>query len=214
MNLYLNREIARDYDNFYETPQGKAIDNIEKKIITVLMEDIPCEPLLELGCGTGHWTQFLVNREFHVTATDASEEMLKIARGKKINNVVFQQADATMLPFADQSFSIVVSITMLEFVKDETKALSEIDRVLKSRGHLVLGCLNSQSELGKNKGNDEVFRHARFFSPEEIRQMLSRFGKPRLETGVYYSPAFELLDDTESQNTVHPAFIGAVVQKK
>lgn len=214
MNSFLNGAVARQYDKYYETTQGIAADNIEKQIITALIKNIPAGPLLELGCGTGHWTRFCSQQGFRVTATDISEEMLKIARGKNIKNATFQKADAAKLPFPDQSFSLIVSITMLEFVDDVEAVLNEIGRLLKSGGWLVLGCLNAESELGKNKNNDEVFRDARFFSPEKIRQMLLKFGEPKANSGVYYFPTFELLDGTDKQNTVQPAFIGAIVQKK
>lgn len=214
MNVYLNDKIAEEYDCFYKTHQGITVDSIEKQIITRLMGNIPVVPLLELGSGTGHWTQFFCDKGFQVTAIDASEEMLKIARAKKILNAAFQKADAVALPFPNKSFSLITSITMLEFVDDIEAVLNEIDRILIPGGHLILGCLNVVSELGKNKDKDEVFRHARFFTSEEIEKKLLRFGKVKLNSGVYYSPTFELLDGTEKQDTVQPAFIGAIVKKK
>ncbi len=214
MNVYLNSKVAGGYDKYYETPQGAAVDNIEKHIIAGLIKNIPTGHILELGCGTGHWTQFFCENGFRATATDASGEMLKYARRKNIEDAIFMEADAAKLPFARHSFSLVASITMLEFVPDIETVLSETDRILMPGGYFILGCLNSLSELGKNKNNDEVFRHARFFHPNEIREMLLRFGEAELCSGVYYSPTFELLDGTDGQNTVQPAFIGAIVRKK
>ena len=214
MNIYVNPGIAAEYDMFYETDLGIAVDTIEKRIITSLLEDIPDVPMLELGCGTGHWTEFLTRQGFRITAVDYSEEMLKIARQKSIKNAVFLEGDAAKLPFPDQSFSAIISITMLEFTDDPNIVLNEIDRVLKPDGQLILGCLNSESEIGKNKDNDDVFRHARFFSRDEVKQMLFRFGESKLDAGVYYSSKFEVLDGTEKQYHTQPAFIGAIVQKK
>ncbi len=214
MNVYLNNKIAGEYDKYYGTPKGITVDNIERQIISWLIKDISAGSLLELGCGTGHWTKFFSQRGFQITATDISREMLKIALDKNIKNTTFQKADAAGLPFPDQSFSLIASITMLEFVDDTESVLKEVDRVLAPGGYLILGCLNAESELGKNKNNDEVFRDAQFFSPEKIRQLLLRFGEPKIDFGVYYSSTLELLDGTDKQNTVQPAFIGAIVQKK
>jgi ubiquinone/menaquinone biosynthesis C-methylase UbiE len=213
VNLYLNQLVAAEYDHFYKTGQGKAIDNLEKAIMLELIDDIPRGQLLELGCGTGHWTEFFSRQRFQVIAIDESEAMLSIAQNKKIKNVTFIKANAAKLPFADNSFFAVASITMLEFVENSEKVLDEIDRVLRPGGHIILGCLNALSELGKNKQNDEVFKHARFFTPAEIEGLLSWFGTPILNFGIFYSPMFELLDGTEKQNTVQPAFIAAKVQK-
>ncbi|WP_158870791.1 class I SAM-dependent methyltransferase [Maribellus comscasis] len=213
MNVYLNEDVAEEYDKYYLTPQGISVDAIEKQIIKQLIQDVPAGTILELGCGTGHWTQFFCENGFQVTATDASEEMLKIARAKNIHKAIFQKADAGSLPFPDNSFSTIVAITMLEFVDDIEAVLNEIDRVLIPGGVLILGCLNINSELGKIKNNDDVFRHARFFSPEEIEKMFLCFGIVKMHSGIYYSPTFELLDGTDKQNEVNPAFIGVIVHK-
>lgn len=214
MNVYTKDTVAGEYDAYYTTPQGREVDNIEKKIISGLMKNIPAGELLELGCGTAHWTHYLCEQGFQVTAIDASEEMLKIARAKNIHKATFQKEDAAKLPFPDKRFSLIVSITMLEFVDDVEAVFDEIDRLLLPGGYLVLGCLNSESELGKYKDKDEVFRHARFFSSQEVKEKLLRFGEPVLRPGVYFSPAFDLLDGSEKQDTVEPAFIGALVQKR
>jgi len=213
-NVFLTPEVASGYDAYYQTETGKIVDNIEKEIILAHLKRLPKTNWLELGCGTGHWTKFFSENELRITAVDNSEAMLEIARSKNIENVQFINADATRLPFPDARFSGIVSITMLEFVDDLEKVINEIDRVLKPGGTLVLGCLNSLLEPGKNKNNDPVFKHARFFTTEEIKEMLTHFGKPRISAGVYFSPDFELLDGTEKQSIAAPAFIAASVQKQ
>jgi ubiquinone/menaquinone biosynthesis C-methylase UbiE len=213
-NVFLAPEVASAYDAYYHTKTGKTVDKIEKKIISFHLKNLPKKNWLELGCGTGHWTEFFSENRLQLTAVDSSEAMLKIARSKKLENVKFLNADATQLPFPDHHFSGIVSITMLEFVDDLEKVLNEIDRVLKPGGTLVLGCLNAISEPGKNKNNDPLFQHARFFTPNEITEMLARFGNPHISTGVYFSSDFEILDGTEKQSTAEPAFIAASVQKQ
>jgi ubiquinone/menaquinone biosynthesis C-methylase UbiE len=213
-NVFLTADIASEYDTYYRTGTGKTVDNIEKEIVSAHLKELPKTNWLELGCGTGHWTKFFRESGSQVTAVDNSEAMLKIARSKNMGNVQFINADANRLSFPDGHFSGIVSITMLEFVDDLEKVLNEIDRVLKPGGTLVLGCLNALSESGKNKNSDPVFQYARFFTPNEITEMLARFGNPRLSAGVYFSPDFEILDGTEKQSTAEPAFIAASVQKQ
>lgn len=214
MNVFKSITAAEKYDRYYETGQGKKVDAIEKELVSGFLKRIPGDEMLELGCGTGHWTEFFCNAGFHVTAVDNSDEMLRIAGEKNISNAVFQKADAADLPCADRSFGVIASITMLEFADHVDEIMDEIDRVLKPGGFLLLGCLNDLSELGKKKDSDEVFRKAHFFTPEEIKQLMARFGTPDLKYSVYYSETFELLDGTEKQNTVQPAFIAACAQKK
>lgn len=212
-NVFLNPSVASEYDNYYLSEQGRNIDKIERKFFSAHLNDLFKGHLLELGCGTGHWTRFFTDQGFLVTAIDNSEAMLAIARSKTIQNAFFLKADATSLPFSDAEFSIIVSVTMLEFVENINKVMDEIDRVLKPGGTLVLGCLSILSELGKNKKNDPVFKHAKFFTPAELEQLLKRFGNPKISFGVYFSPTFELLDGREKPETVQPAFIAASVKK-
>jgi len=212
-NIFTEKEIAEEYDNYYKSDPGKTIDNIEKKLLTEHLENIPYRGLLELGCGTGHWTSFFCQEGFNVTAIDASENMLKIAEQKNQDNCKFRKADATQLPFADNTFSVVASVAMIEFIEDVNIVMKEIKRVLKPGGSLLLGCLNQNSELGKTRTTDPVFKHARFFTPGHIQNLLTRFGEPHLSYGVYFSPDFEILDGTEKQNLAEPAFIAASVKK-
>ena len=190
------------------------VDKIEKEIVLTHFNNLQKTNWLELGCGTGHWSRFFSENGLQLNAVDNSEPMLEIARSKKLENVKFINADAARLPFPDDHFSGIISITMLEFVDDFEKVLNETDRVLKPGGTLILGCLNALSEPGKNKNNDPVFQHAHFFTQDEIIELLARFGNPQLSAGVYFSPDFALLDGTEKQSTAEPAFIVVSVQKQ
>lgn len=213
MNVFQQQSIAAEYDTFYQSETGKSIDRIEKELILHYIKYLSKDKMLELGCGTGHWSEFFSRSGFHVTAIDESDAMLELAKRKEIKNVVFQKADAENLPFPDRQFQAIACITMLEFVKDINRVMDEIDRILVPGGTLIMGCLNALSEIGKSKDNDPVFKHGRFFLPEEVRVLLSRFGEPSLSEGVYLSPEYKLLDNTPLQNTVHPVFIAATVKK-
>ena len=213
-NIFLNHSVASEYDNYYLSETGKKIDKIEKQIISFYLSNLLRGNLLELGSGTGHWTSFFCQKGFNVTAIDESEAMIKIANSKKISNASFLKADAGHLPFPDHSFPVVATITMLEFVEDPAKILDEINRVLKPGGSLIVGCLNKNSELGKIKDKDPVFRNGYFYSIGEVKDMLSRFGDPVINYGVYFSPEFAILDGTDKQDTVQPSFIAASVKKQ
>ncbi len=212
MNVFLKPDVAKEYDAYYNTEIGKKVNDIEEKLIVDLIKNIPKTKMLELGCGTGHWTNIFTNCGFDVTAIDISDEMLKYTEQKQIN-AKFIKADSRNIPFPDNSFSVVSFITMIEFIEDQDKVFEEIYRVLKPGGHLVLGCLNKYSEIGKNKENDETFRNANFLSKEELEAILKHFGEPKMNYGVYFSLAFELLDNKPEANRTEPAFMAAIVQK-
>lgn len=212
MNVFQNPEIAGNYDAYYQTDLGRKTDQIEKNLIAELIADLPRKHLLELGCGTGHWTAFFETQGFDVTATDTSPNMLKQAENKKLK-AKFLLADAQSLPFPDQAFELAATVTMLEFVTDREKAFREIYRILQPGGWLIIGVLNKNSVLGKNKTGDEVFKHARFFTPGELKNALEIFGTPAIKAGVYLTPDFNLLDGMENTGKTEPAFLAAIVQK-
>ena len=213
INKFLLPDIANDYDNYYKTEVGNQIDRIEKELINELIKDIPRVKMLELGAGTGHWSDFFIRQGFQVTGIDSSEAMLQVAKTKKLD-AAFQLASAENIPFGNASFEVISSITMLEFVDDRERVVQEIGRVLKKDGWLILGCLNAKSVLGKTKENDEVFSKASFLTMEQLRALVKPIGNPIFKTGVFINTEFEILDGTEEINTAEPVFIGCVVQKK
>lgn len=213
MNIFFQKDVAKAYDRYYDDDTGKSVDRIEKEMLKKHLTGIKDEVILELGCGTGHWTEFLCLQGFRIMAIDNSEPMLEIAKRKKIRNAVFRKADAAQLPFNNRSFTNIVSVAMLEFAEGLTGIFDEIDRVLKPGGRLILGCLNALSESAKNSQEDPVFKHAHFLTSHEIEDILSRFGNPQLSFGVYLNSNYQLLDGTKQQDTVQPAFIVASVNK-
>ncbi len=213
MNVFLNPDVADVYDDYYQTDTGKKVNKIETALMEEALAPLQKGSMLELGCGTGHWTEFFCKKGFEVTAADCSEAMLKHARAKN-TCAKFINADAADLPFPNHSFEAVTSVTMLEFVPDVDQVLAEIDRVLAPGGWLVLACLNGNSALAKNASEDPVFREARFFTPESLTQKLARFGKAELFSGVHFSPDFEVMDATRECINYEPAFLLARVQKK
>ncbi|MBN2858311.1 MAG: methyltransferase domain-containing protein [Candidatus Delongbacteria bacterium] len=212
-NVFQDKTIAESYDNYYRTDFGITVDSIEKKIIDELLNSLSSREMLELGCGTGHWTEHFEKLGYSVTALDISQPMLDIAEKRDLK-ADFLKADAEALPFRDGSMSLITSITMLEFVDDLEKALSEMRRVLKKGGSLVLGCLNAESLLGKNKQNDPTFKNAVFFTDEDFETKFSGFEIVKIRKGIYLRPDYSLADEAEDKEEYEPAFTGISFRRK
>jgi ubiquinone/menaquinone biosynthesis C-methylase UbiE len=213
MNVFIKEEVAANYDSYYKTPVGKEIDRIEKQAIESLLPVASKDTILELGCGTGHWSEFLSSKGFKVCALDISDAMLSKARLKGIKNVEFRKGDAAALSFPDENFNTVVSFTMLEFTKDPGLVIKEIFRVLKPGGLFIAGCLNLNSQLGKTKNTVETFRNAHFFTKTELAELFKEWGYFELNECVYLSPSFEILDGTMETYPSEGVFLGIMVQK-
>ena len=94
--------------------------------------------VLELATGTGLIAKHIVNAAAHIEATDASAEM--IAEAKRDNHsakLYFSVQDMFCLPYAKESFDVVIVSNALHIVPQPEKALAEIRRVLKDDGVLI-----------------------------------------------------------------------------
>ncbi len=103
-------------------------------------EQTPQE-VLEIAAGTGIVTRHLRNvlpKDAHLTAIDISDSMMDVARQKFQPNeqVSFQNADATALPFDDETFDAVVCQFGIMFF-DRDKGFREVYRTLKPGGRYL-----------------------------------------------------------------------------
>lgn len=93
---------------------------------------------LDLGCGTGIAISDLTNLGWTVVGVDISEDQLRVAREKTHDVAVdFMQADATNLPFPDESFDAVVSMFTHTDFDDSAGVFAEVYRVLRPGGRFV-----------------------------------------------------------------------------
>lgn len=94
---------------------------------------------LDVATGTGTVALALASQAAEVVGTDIAPAMLQQARARAVGcpNVQFVSAEATALPFADQSFDVVVCGAGLFFVPDMPAALREWRRVLRPGGEVV-----------------------------------------------------------------------------
>jgi SAM-dependent methyltransferase len=109
-----------------------------------VMDRLPLKPgskVLDIGCGPAwFWaaSQGHFPAELHLTLADQSEGMVKEAVERcgplGFASVGGQQADIAALPFADDSFDVVIAMHMLYHVPDQEKAVAELYRVLKPGG--------------------------------------------------------------------------------
>lgn len=127
--------------------------------------------LLEVPVGTGILTMPLYQTlpDADVTCLDYSPDMMAQAREKashlSLSNVTFGQGDVGALPFADESFDIVLSLNGFHAFPDKQAAYRETLRVLKPGG-IFCGCFYVS---GEHRRTDWFIRHvyepAKFFTP-------------------------------------------------
>ena len=103
----------------------------------------PGSRVLEIGCGAGSTSVTLAIRGYHVHAVDTVPAMLKFARRHASeagvgHNVLTLLADTHLLPFADESFRLVLAIGVIPWLPVAAPAIREMARVVAPGGGLVV----------------------------------------------------------------------------
>ena len=99
---------------------------------------VKSKTVLELATGTGLIAKSIVNAAAHIEATDASAEMIVEAkRDNRSAKLHFSVQDMFRLPYAEESFDVVIVSNALHIVPQPEKALAEIRRVLKDDGVMI-----------------------------------------------------------------------------
>lgn len=162
------------YDRWFTTPIGSLVEKFETDLILDLLKPEKGEIILDAGCGTGVFTLDFLSRGSQIIGLDISLPML-IHAGKKIKGYPFRMVLANMLklPFPENTFDKVVSVTALEFIKDAKNAVGELFRVTKKKGCIVVATLNSlspwaSSRKAEAKERHTIFEKAIFRSPVEL----------------------------------------------
>lgn len=149
---------------------------------------------LEVGVGSGRFAGPLGVQ----VGLDPSEPMLAYARQRGIRAV---RGVAEALPFADAAFDYVLIVTTICFVDDPQAMLDEARRVLRPDGHVVLGFIDRASVVGRaylaRQAHDEFYREARFYSAEEVADLLIESEFAHLEWAQTLSGPLEALQDPE-----------------
>lgn len=171
-NPFSDPALAHRYEAWYSTT-GLRADRLEKRLLQWLLARFPgARTLLEVGCGTGHFTRWFEARGLRATGVDISAAM--IAEAVRLGTEVCVRGDALRLPFARGAFDLVALITSVEFLPDPVEALAEARRV--ARQGLILGVINRSSLVGRRyrRQGGLLWESARFLTAREVATLVRR----------------------------------------
>lgn len=129
--------MAIEYDR--HNASSAANSYYERPATIGLLGEVRGRRLLELGCGTGLLTQWLVDHGATVVACDVSVAMLEIARSRIERAELYHHDLAEPLTFLeDSSIDLVVASLVFHYVRDWVAPLRELHRVLRPTGSVVM----------------------------------------------------------------------------
>ncbi len=211
------------YDRWFDTPVGKVVLKYEATLVLDLLEPARGEKILDAGSGTGIFTREFRVRGANVVGLDISWAMLRWAQKKSeafSHRIV--TADMTLLPFADGVFDKTVSITALEFIEDEKRAVAELFRVTRSGGIVVVATLNSLSPWANRRREnarrkqESIFNRVFFRSPAQLLASapVSGIVRTAIHFGKEDDPAELDRIERERQGRETGAFVAARWEKR
>jgi ubiquinone/menaquinone biosynthesis C-methylase UbiE len=143
--------------------------------------------VLELGCGTGQFSEVIAGKARHLTAADGALEMLDVAKGRlaPFANAIVQTEDCYRSTFPDGIFDVVFLGNVIHILGQPMQALTESRRVLKPGGRILLADATSfgmpfWSKLAMGIRYLRKFgrppKENRIVSPDDVAQFLDAAG--------------------------------------
>jgi ubiquinone/menaquinone biosynthesis C-methylase UbiE len=182
MSWEMFERAAGSYEDWYSGPRGQRADRAERGLLDWLFASFPdARSLLEIGCGTGHFSGWLAARSIRVVGLERAPAMLAEMR-RNLPGIPAVLGDAHRLPFRDGVSDLVLFVTTLEFLDDPERALVEAVRV--ARQGIVLVVLNRWSVGGLSRrwgsqANKPLLGRARDYSLSSLRAAVARVAGQR-----------------------------------
>lgn len=147
----------RDWQGDYYSKEGAYFSNLlrrRKELIAKAIAALPrpaCGTALDIGCGSGVYTEELLRLDYETTGMDLSGEMIASCERRFAGlpntapSVHLQVGDVEHLPFNDASFDLVLCVGVLGYLIEDERAVRELVRVTKPGGHIVVNVTNAFS---------------------------------------------------------------------
>lgn len=143
-------EVHQEWEDSYRTEENEIFYDDVFDYVTSALRAKPKSTILDVGCGIGAHSVRLAKRGFSVLGVDFSEYILKkaeinIRQNGLSDNVTLKRESILALSFADGTFDYILCWGVLMHIPDVEKAISELSRVLKQGGILVISEGNMHS---------------------------------------------------------------------
>lgn len=171
--------------NFWFIARNRLIDFLAKRYFSQNSK------YLEVGCGTGFVLQMLHKKfpNWSICATEAQLHGFSFARKRVTNEVKFFQMDACAIPFKEE-FDVVGAFDVIEHIRDDVLAISQIHAALKPNGYFILSVPQHMFLWSRY---DEAACHFRRYSKSELHGKLTEAGFSIIESTSFNSILLPLM---------------------
>lgn len=184
-------EYAQRYDSWFTTPAGRKVFDLELRTLFQFIDPSEGKKMLDVGIGTGIFALEFAKKGMDVSGIDPSEEMIAIAGKRGLSARIGTGED---IPFADDLFDVVLSMSSMEFSPDADKFVSEMVRVARPSAPIVAAVLNLYALHGlkrriKGLFKKTIFSRAHFYSFWELKCLLLRhLSSVEVTSSVFINP--------------------------
>jgi 2-polyprenyl-3-methyl-5-hydroxy-6-metoxy-1,4-benzoquinol methylase len=167
---------------------------IEVPHVLKALTDVRGKKILDAGCGGGFYSLWLAERGAEVLGIDASKRMIRIAKEKasrKMLDAEFSIGDITDLGVEDGVFDVVLSTLVLMEVGRLNKAVSELVRVARKEGDIVISIQHPTLTAGdwERESGQKLFRKLDdYFAERDLETAWEDEGGERLSFKYYHRP--------------------------
>lgn len=154
-------------------------DDMDSKYLEEFISRLCGLKVLDMGCGTGVNTRYLVNRGLDVTGIDASEGMLNVAR-TMFPELKFLKENILHTSFNEQIFDGIVLAYVINHFNLEGLSLlkKEIDRLLKHEGVVFVSAhMGNSHEMVKDPLDDNIEIYYNFMSLDTLDKVFDRYNR-------------------------------------
>lgn len=132
LRIQSKESIKNDWEFFWKGKKVSVSSN-KKRMMKILDRYVNKKRVLDVGCGSGFFSKYFIERNCKVVSIDYSNEALKLT-GKLNNKIMLIKGNILNLPLKEESFDFVFSDGLLEHYKNPKQILLEIKKILKSGG--------------------------------------------------------------------------------
>lgn len=192
--------VQQGYDRWAAVYDHDAnpLQALEQPEVQAEIGDVRGLNVLDVGCGTGRHALWLAAAGAFVTGVDFSEGMLAEARRKQGADVVrFLACDVhESLPFAADTFDLLVSGLVLEHVRELPPFFTDLERVLKPSGRAVLSTMHPAMFLRGSQARFTDPGSGELVQPGSLAHSTSEFVMAALRAGFEITNLREIAPDT------------------